>query len=66
MLTAGSGSSSLMVAVAVPSTMVAPVGLESRSQNVSVFSSKESCNNGTVTVVEVARAATVAVPDVAV
>ena len=66
MAISGSGSSSAMVPVAVPSTMVAPVGSARRSQNVSVCSSRASPSSGTVTVASVARAAKVTVPDAAV
>ena len=66
MLSSGSGSSSATVPVAVPSRIVAPTGPARRSQNVSVFSSKESPGNGTDTVAAVARAANLDVPDTAV
>ena len=61
-LSCANGSSSAMVPTPVPSSRVASVGSASRSQNVSVCSSRASSGTATVTVADVARAGIVSLP----
>ena len=62
----GALSSSVIVPVAVPTPIVALVGVASASKNVSLASSSASFRTGTVTVAVVSPGAKLAVPVVAV